>query len=280
MFDREAIEALCEAQAIAAADAAVSAAVEAETAHARGVVYLPSDFTQHDLEPFLPTRRRARGHMNTTVIDAFAQYVERHADNGASVFVDPQAMKAVAVLNLGYPYSPGHADNTATLAAKQTAAFLALQQILRAPVSQRDLAEFLEDWGRLITCYAEDDLNVPLKLAVDAVRRLTIEEQRRLDSQEQNLSASRSTFEQVKAAGTGNNLPSVIRFTTVPYMGLNERDFGLRLSVLTDGKVPMLRLRLILAEEHAEQMALEFAAKVDQALAGKVSVHVGTYTKA
>lgn len=272
MFDREAIKELCKAQSIAAASDAVVLALESA-----GAVALPSDITVQDLEKFQPTRRRARGRMTTSSIDAFAEYVRAHAEEGACVFVAQSGMEAVAVLNLGVPEAPGHADNTAALTAQRSAPYFALQQITNAPKSQKEIAEFMEDWGDYVGCEGDDGQPMDMRLVVAAIRRMTIEQITRLQAESQSLSESRTAFDQVKASATDGKLPERIWFDCRPYMGLAARCFHMRLSVITGAKDPQLRLRIINQEQHDEEMADEFAGLVQAALAGKVPVRLGTY---
>ena len=64
---------------------------------------------------------------------------------------------------------------------------------------QTDVAEYLEDWAPLIRSENEAGEDIAVKHAAAAVRKITIEGTRRQESSEQQLSAARSTFEQVKA---------------------------------------------------------------------------------
>ncbi|HWH75146.1 MAG TPA: DUF2303 family protein [Methylibium sp.] len=280
MFDKEAIKELSRAEAISAAETAIKGAMESD-----GLAALPGDFEIHDIEKHLPTRRRLRGSMQTAVIDHFASYVGSHAESGATVFVDKARMQAVAVLNLGNPDSPGHADNVSVLAPDKTAAYIALGKLLSTSfatgLSQRDLAEFMEDWEPAISCIDADGSVMSPKKAIDAVRRITIDTARKVESTEGQLSAERSALEKVAASSGGNPLPATITFKCDPYFGLSGREFGLRLSVRTgDVNKPALALalRLVKAEEHAEQMASELAALVTEAIGGKAPVYVGSYS--
>lgn len=276
MFTAEAIQELSRAQAITAASAAVGSAALGHNGHS--AVALPEQFKLHDLEQYLPTRRRLRGSMTTPKTAAFAEYTARHREAGASVFVNPDAMQAVAVLNLGTPDSPGHGDNRAVLAPPKTAAFAALLAIANgSQKKQTDVAEYLEDWAPLIRCENESGEDIAIKHAAAAVRKITIDSTRRQESSEQQLSAARSTFEQVKATGT-DHLPVLIDVTCEPYMGLAARTFRLRLGIVTGDK-PSLVLRVVKREQHDEEMAQELAQLVRGALAGSdVPVLVGSYS--
>ena len=273
MFDKDAIKELAQAEAITAAGSAVAAALDDGTA----TVALPSEFTVHDLEKTLPLRRRARGIMTTSSVAPFAEYVDQHKEPGAAVFVDQDAMTAVAVLNLGTPDQPGHADNIAKMVAKRLAAFTALlQHASGSGLAQAKAAEFLEDWPGYLKIY-KDSGEITAAKAIAAVRKLTIEAMRKLEATEQQLSATRSAFESVSATST-EPLPTTIYFNCVPYHGLKDRQFVLRLGVLTSAKDPAIVLRIVNKEQHEEEMAAELATLVDSSLSESgVPVMVGKY---
>lgn len=273
MFDKDAIKELAQAEAITAAGSAVAAALDDGTA----TVALPSEFTVHDLEKTLPLRRRARGIMTTSSVAPFAEYVDQHKEPGAAVFVDQDAMTAVAVLNLGTPDQPGHADNIAKMVAKRLAAFTALlQHASGSGLAQAKAAEFLEDWPGYFKFF-KDSGEITAGQAIAAVRKLTIEAMRKLEATEQQLSATRSAFESVSATST-EPLPTTIYFNCVPYHGLKDRQFVLRLGVLTSAKDPAIVLRIVNKEQHEEEMAAELATLVDSSLSESgVPVMVGKY---
>lgn len=240
-----------------------------------GFVALPSDFKQHDLETFMPKRRRARGVMSTSAGPDFAQYVAAHAEEGACVFVDANEMQAVAVLNMGTPGNPGHTDNRAKLVLKRTAAYGALSAVVGHGVSQLKAAEFLEDWAEHIKCFNDEGHVAPHK-AIAAIRKLSIETMRKLESSEQSLSASKSAFESIQAT-SADPIPTTIYFKCEPYHGLTEREFVLRLGVLTGGDKPTIILRVVKQELHDEEMATEFAERVRGVLGADIPVMLGEY---
>lgn len=272
MFDKSAIEALSQAAAINQAVSAVASGMNAT----RGLAALPADFTVHDLERHLPTRRRARGSMDTSSIADFAAYVGQHQEPGAAVFVSHKAMVANAVLNLGTPEAPGHADNRAQFAPRATAAYNALHRVAGGEaLSQTTVAEFLEDWAHLIECFHESEKLAPNK-AVAAVRNITIEGLKKVEASEQQLSASKSAFEQVTASSK-DTLPTFVYFKCVPYHDFEERTFVMRLGIRTSDK-PAITLRIVNREQHDEDMAAELRKKVDTAINSGVPVLVGDYS--
>lgn len=282
MFDKDAIIELQTGAAIVHAQAAMQ-----EHDKTDNLVSLPSDFKVHDLEQYLPHRRRPRGTMTTEALASFADYFTTHAETGATVFVDKDAMKAVGVLNLGDSFDhPGHADNKAVLALKSVAAFDALRKVANGQAqSQAAVAEWMEDWQDLIDCFVqsanegERSGEINIARAIAAVRSITIDAARKVESEEGQLSASKSAFESVKASSK-HTLPTHIYFDTAPYMGLQPRTFVLRLGILTTGDKTSIVLRPIKMEEHQQEMAEEFAGIVTKALADtNYTVLIGTYAK-
>ena len=275
MFDKEAIIALQERASIDAAAIAMSNVHDSNS-----LVALPSDYKVHDLEATQATRRRARGTMATTALSAFADYTTAHGENGTTVFVDPENMRAVSVLNLGSAATPGHADNTAKLTLQRTAAYTALlQHASGAGHKQATIAEFLEDWVANVNCFT-DAGEVATPRAIAAIRKITVEAMRKQESSEQQLGASRSAFESVQATST-EPLPTTIFFKCQPYADLTERVFVLRLGVLTGNDKPAINLRIVKQETHQEEMALELASLIERRFDdGNVPVLLGTYSKA
>ena len=245
-----------------------------------GATALHEDVKVHDLEHLLPCRRRARGTMSTAYVAPFAQYATAYAEPGAAVFVDAEHMAATAVLDLGTKETPGHTDNRAKLQPTKTAAYAALLVINGRAQSQQALVEFFEDWGSVarLSFFAGDDEVTPGK-ALAAVRRITIENLRKVESEEQQLSANRTAFESVKAT-SHEPIPTTIYYTCKPYADLVERTFVLRLSILTGDKAPSLVLRIQNLEAHVEAMGGELAELVRTSIGGAMPVLLGSYSKA
>lgn len=273
MFDKEAIDAINEGTGITQANDAIR-----KTFNDKAVVALPETFKKHDLETYLENRRRIRGLMSTLSLKDFATYATSNQEEGAAVFIDAAEMAAVAVLNLGTPAKPGHADNKARLKLKRSADYTALLAVAQGrALSQAVVAEFFEDWTENLQFFTDEN-EVKAKHAIAAVRKLTIESMRKIEASEQSLSASKSAFESVQATSQ-DPIPTVIYFKCVPYKELSYRTFVLRLSVLTSGDKPSITLRIVKQEVHEEEMANELANLTRDALGGSMPVMLGEYTK-
>lgn len=266
MIDKQAIDALQMSEAISAANTSVAASF---------FTALPSDFKLHDLEKHQTFRRRAIGVMKTNALPDFSTYVALHAEAGATVFVNAQAMAATAVLNLGDPTEPGQADNLAVLEARRTAAFQAMLAVAGGNAhSQQVIAEFLEDWPSMVSCF-NDEGTIPVAKAIAAIRKVTIESMRKMENTEKQHAASRSAFESIQATST-EPLPTLVYFETVPYHGLASRLFVLRLGIRTGSEKPSITLRVQNLEQHEEEMAKELADLVRNTVK-EIPVLLGTY---
>lgn len=251
-MDKSAIEQIQQAQTAEAVQTALDK-VNLQTP----VVVTPEKFDIQNLERYLAGRVRYRGNMSTISPEDFVRYCTDHDRTGAACFVDPEAMNAVTVFNLGTEEQPGHADYTAKLQLQKTAEYRAVLGIDGGKMSQKTLAEFLEDWGDHIQAYNAEGDAIALTKAISAVRRLTIESSRKEDHEVQDFKASRSALENVEAR-SDHGMPSGFRFTCIPYNGLAERSFELRLSVLTGGDAPALVARIKRLEAVQEEMGQEF----------------------
>jgi uncharacterized protein YfdQ (DUF2303 family) len=271
MFNSETLQKLQEAETITNAHAML------EVANLQGqALALPNTFTLHDLEAMLPNRRRLRGSMNTSFLEAFAAYAETHADDQAACFIDAKQMQAVLILNLGSADKPGHADHTAKLTLEKTAEFKALEKITNSACNQKELAEWMEDWHPHIAGASADGSSMDAKQIVKAVRAIDIKALREVGSTVENLKQTRSTFESVDVSSQ-HKLPAELTFTCVPFTDLAEHKFQLRLSALTGGDQVKLTIHIRRADAEQQAMAEEFATKTKGVL-GDTAVYVGTYS--
>lgn len=196
------------------------------------VALLPDNVNIESLERFMTERFRFRGVMTTTSIDDFVEYSKGYADECSRCFINAETMKAVTVFNIGTLEQPGHADNKALLELKATSPYRALRDVDGKRQLQKSLAEWLEDWADFLTAYDSDGNVLDIKQAISAIRRLTIDAKRSAEYEEQNFSGSRSVMESVEAKSK-EIMPATFRFECIPYEGLGNREFTLRLSILT-----------------------------------------------
>lgn len=271
MFSLEAIKELSAADEARKVQDNINSALEDH-----GIAALPDGITAKDLETYMPVRRRQRGAFTTADKDSFAKYVNEHKEHGATVFINADTMRASAVLNLGTKDVPGHCDNSATLLLEKTAAYAALRHLCANQIGQKGFSEFLEDWSEQLVCVDVDGNDIEPKKAIAAVRKLTIESMHKVESAQNSLSASRSTFEQVNAT-SADPIPVRLVFECAPYTGLRGHSLDVRINVLTSSKDPLFTARIVNIEGRNEEFAREFSELVTKSL-GDTPVVIGSYT--
>ncbi|WP_313668786.1 DUF2303 family protein [Atlantibacter sp.] len=238
---------------------------------------VPAGVNVQTLEHLSLQRFRFRGKMQTSSIEDFVTYSTGYADDGTRCFINADDMLAIAVFNLGTLANPGHADNTARLTLKKTAPFSALLDVNGDRHSQKELAEWLEDWSEYLTGFDADGQVIDAKKSAAAVRKITIESIQKADFEDNDFSGKRSLMESVEAK-TQDIMPVAFEFKCVPFEGLAERRFKLRLSIL-GGDRPILVLRIVQLEAQQEEMATEFRdLLVDKFKDSQVKTFIGTFS--
>lgn len=194
-------------------------------------------------------------------------------------------MSATLILNIGNDETPGHCDNTARIELEKTAAYSALLSILDKPCSQKEIAEFIEDWRDHISAWGAENedgerSNIPLPRALHAIRKITIEAKQSQETETRNFGAAASSMESIDLRGD-QLPPEILEFMCNPYADLKVRTFELRVSVLTENKnFPVLKLRMIRQEEQNELMAEEFETLIKEktgAIEPRVKTYIGKF---
>ena len=259
-----------------------------EAGHKPNIILAPGQQLT-DVEHLYPGRARFRGQLTTSSLADFCGYTKERGvgrDMAVPVFIDADHMAAKAYFNLGDERRPGHADDLASLTLGPTAAYAAITQVAGTglqtrQLDQRALAEFIEDWRENIQAFNGYDqdgayTSTSIQKAVMAVRKVTIEAMNRSDSSVGDMSASQSTLASIEAKSS-EGLPIALDFKCIPYEGLAERTFVLRVSVITGGKDPVFRLRIVRAEEHVEAMAQDFKSVLAKGLGDGAALTVGVF---
>lgn len=245
----------------------------------RPVVALPSDLKIHDLERYMDTRSRFRGCLNTISVDAFADYTSGQDDNPVC-FVDGEKMVARAIFDMGTVEAPGHMEHTAVLTMKETAPYSALLARNGMNESQRATAEWLEDWREFLKATNDKGEDIEVPKAITAVRNLSLETKQGKEYREGNFHSTRTAMEEIEAKGKEDNLPAYINFNCVPYEGLEERTFYMRLSLTGQhGHEPGFVLRIVRLERAQEEIVHEFRDLLNSKFLGTdVITYIGKFS--
>ena len=240
------------------------------------VVVVPQHFNVVDLERYQEGRNRFRGTYSTHSLVDFGAYVVERAAPDARGFIDQDAMSCTVLFNLGTPDEPGHADDRAMLRLKPSAAFAAVQAICGENLAQKSMSDWIEDWNQHLAASDEHGATMSIAKAIAAVRTITVKASSESDHAVGEIRASRSTMDQIEASSK-ETLPAWLDFKVVPFEGLSEQVIRLRVSVITGGAQPVLKLRWIGEEAQREAIAQEFKAVLDNKVGTAAKLSLGTF---
>lgn len=249
-------------------------------------IVLPEGCRVESLEIFGPLRTRLRAAFSTRDLVDFGRYVnqraEQHPQGSPQAFIDPDKMACTAVFNIGDASAPGHADDVAMLQLAPSAAYAEVRRIDSVRFSQKDLAEWLDDWQHMLSPFygSPDSETAPevkgtaLRRAIRAVRAIEIKEGATTVTHVGNLHNSASALSSIEARSE-HELPNGFVATVEPYPGFQIRELRLDLAVGTESP-PRLRLRIARKERLVEELALEFVTLV-RAQSPQLAPLIGSY---
>lgn len=237
---------------------------------------VPEGYKLASLEQYESAPSRFRGAFSSSSLANFAEYV--NAEDEARVFVNIDDMDAEAFFDLGTAQAPGHAEHRAVLTLKQTAPYRAALAAHERSHGQKDLAHWIEDWHHCIEGEATSGATLSAKQLANAVRRIEIKASSERTHEDGDWNASRSGLDALDASA-GTDTPAFIRFTCLPYEGLKTRTFDLRVSLMTDGDKPKIKLRIMGLEGIQEEMATEFKEVLESHLEEHATLLLGNFRK-
>ena len=247
---------------------------------------IPKDYKIADIEHLQPGRYRFRGQLSTGFISDFNNYIKARIDDHPReehwfpypIMVNGNNMSAKAFFNLGCESDPGHGDDTAILTLETNPPLVSLREICGKRLSQLELAAWLEDWANYLKAENSDDEIIDIKHAINAVRKITIEQARSATSEAGNLAASRSIMESVDA-NNDKTLPAYFTLNCNPYQGFEPRDFKIELSVITSEDKPLLKLRIVREEDINLEISEEFKELIEKEFEpNQASAYSGAFT--
>jgi uncharacterized protein YfdQ (DUF2303 family) len=238
---------------------------------------LPEGTKVVDLEKYQAGRSRFRGTYATHSLADFSAYVTDRTETSARGFINQEEMSCVLLFNLGTTSAPGHADDRAVLKLKATAGYTAAQQIAGNRLAQKDLSDWIEDWHQYLTPVDEAGTAIPIAKAIAAVRTITIKATSESETTVGDTSASRSAMDQIEARSK-ETLPAALQFHVVPFEGLTEQLITLRISVITSGQAPVLKLRWVGEEVQRESIAQEFKSVLEDNIGSAAKLALGSFS--
>lgn len=239
------------------------------------LLVVPEGFKISNIEQFMEYRDSYRASFSTKSISDFSEYCQEFDKDGAKCFVNSDNMNAKTCFDLGTEELPLHQLHDASLQLDKTAAFKSLLCINGDQLSQKEAANFIEDWSDNIKIYCREGESMTNQQAVKQFKEITIEQVNSLNSEVSDFGESMSAMEKIEAKNQ-DLIPATIEFQCNPYHGLVERAFTVRVSIITGGNKPEIGLRIIKLEAQEEDMAEEFKEILnDKFTDSKLKVFIG-----
>lgn len=201
----------------------------------------------------------------------FCRYVEAEVSDSSVVFLHPDGSGAVAVIDFGCHAAPEWKKHRAVLDLENTPGFGALLRVCSCPVSQNDLAEFIEDWSDIVVPLV-DGAPVALPLAAQAIRSVTIESASKATTTVADFEASESALAKISARSADGRLPGFLEFTCPIYENTQVVKLRVRVS-LAAGDKPRFALRIV-GLDAVRQLVL---GDVERAIRDRVPKEVPVY---
>lgn len=239
-----------------------------------GIPVLVDGSTVIDLEKFGHTRRRFRGTFKTESIQSFVAYLAHQKRNGFGddvvVYIAERGIGATAILNqLTQEGDPGQCDHRAILEPAHTALWQAITRINGVAMSQRQLSDWIDDWGPWLEAAADDE-HIPIAVAQHRIRSIKITEAIAKSSVVEDFGARKSGLAEVAAKhAQDERMPKIITAMVQPITSMEPRPVSMRLGISgTDD--PKLTLRVIGLDHLLESVTATFGELVRLEIAKKI----------
>jgi len=239
-------------------------------------IVLPNDYKVFSLEKFLENPLHYKLGFETTVIGDFIAYCLKFVEDGSTCFVDPNNMQAKTIFDLGTEVKPKNKFHVARLFLQPLAGFKKLLSLDGANLSQKEAAEFVEDWSDNLDIVGLNGNHLTTLTAIRAFREMTIDSAKKQTNEVNHFGESMSSMEKVEAAQQ-ELIPLGISFSITPYLGFKEYKFKIRVSIRTDSDNPKIVFRVMHFESVDEEIAMEFKEIIREGFKdNKLSCYLGT----
>lgn len=270
MLDKKALEHIAES-------ANIPGLIEQVKWTATPLAILPSSFELSSLEKFMPNRTSYRGCMSTNSVPDFFSYCKDYAKEGSKCFISDD-MDAVSIFDMGTESAPQHMNHKAKLSLKKLSAYKALlENTGGAKLRQKNLSDFIEDLSDYMKIESTTGALMTNSQAAAAVKQVTIAQVTKVGTTVGDYEEQQESLASISAENK-DSLPAFICFDCTPYAGLMPRSFVVRVGIITGHSEPVFSLRIIKHEQHIEEMADEFKAKIIEGLADtEIKTFIGSF---
>ncbi|MCU7917101.1 MAG: YfdQ family protein [Candidatus Thiodiazotropha sp. (ex Epidulcina cf. delphinae)] len=214
------------------------------------IVVIPDGATPVDLVQFTDKRRWFTGKFNSSCLSSFIDYINNNKDTHlplTHIYISTDSMTARAFFDIRHDDgSPGKCEHVATLGMRPTPEMSAIKDLcISDALNQRQLAEWLEEWGEIVTPFDKDNNDIDLKKAITAIRGMTIESLRKTDSEVGDMNQSRSTIDRIEAKGTAVTVAGFTAHHIMCYDEIATQDITVKLRIITTGETVAFKARML-----------------------------------
>jgi uncharacterized protein YfdQ (DUF2303 family) len=240
------------------------------------VIALPEGSSLHDLTQFDSVKRWFTGRYKTTSLEGFLGYVNDNIKNGCSeIFISVEDMSACAIFDLyTIEKAPARAEHQALLKMKATPEYQAIKDLCGGvkhsvrddKLSQREMAEWMEEWREFITPVDSSDKEINIARAINAIRGMTVEASRKMESSVGDMSESRSTLDRIDAKGKEVTVAGFIAEDIYCYSDLQPKTLKVKFSIITDAEKIAFKARMLLQDKVKEELGQDLADKINASI--------------
>ena len=238
-------------------------------------VLVPNDMAVQSTEYLQEFKNRYAGMFSTDSIKSFSEYVNKQSEKVC--FIASDEPTAMAVFDLGTIEEPLHAVHKARVELERTAPYKALIDFCSGRADQNDLAIFMEDFRFCVIATDDTGEEMDTNKAIMAIRKITVDTKNKTESEIKTFSTNKSINEQIEASSNGDPLPAFITFSCVPFRGLKQRDFPMRVCAsIVRGEITF-NMKVTNLDILMEEMVEEFRGLVEEALTDKTETYTGFF---
>lgn len=246
------------------------------------LVAVPDDANIVDLQQYQNLKRNFEGHFKTPYFEQFFKFIKKHAvgknTNNASCFIDHHSINARVIFDFGNVETPCQQLIEASLLLEKTVIFCELERRLNQNLTQRELTEFLEDFGSDIHATDGEGNVINIGIAINAIRTMTISATASKTQETEDFSESSSDYAKIEAKFK-DKTPKFLIFTIASHTGLSKREFICRIGVKTGDDKIKLVLRCAKFAEVMEAVNAEFQQIIiDTDVIDPSNVYIGNWS--
>lgn len=229
-----------------------------------------------DVEEHEQFRRRFRGSLRTASLNDFTTYCLTNKLEHSTCFISPEEMSAKVIIDHGSREAPGHCQDNAHLKLEKTPEYCAFLDVCDRSLSQKALAEWLEEWLDCVTFFDGDNNTIDPRKAISSIRKITIEANAKSETETQSFREEKSAFESIEAKHDDNR-PHEIHFSCKPYDDLKMRTLSCKLSIITGEATPVLKLRSQRLSVAVQEMGTELKEILTEKFNGEIQTYLADF---